>query len=138
MRSIFGRARVTQTVRPLRIARRQFCRRHQRQLGGLPALKTVFQRFGRGVELSQPGRGALGELRAAHGRPRWPSGPKIPRPSRRRPGGFACTAPGNQPGIGGEILFGADVDQGRGVRVPISRESLSADMVVNDDMNAPS
>src|SRR5437868_14095717 len=50
---------------PLRVAGRQFRGRHQGKLGSLPALKTALERFRTHVEVSQPGRSALGELLAA-------------------------------------------------------------------------
>ena len=65
MRSTLGRARVTQTVRPLRVARRQLARVDQRQLCSLPALEPALQRLGLDAELPQPGRRALREFCAA-------------------------------------------------------------------------
>ena len=47
MRSIFGRARVTQTVRPCASRGGSFAVRHQRQLGGAPGLEAALERFGR-------------------------------------------------------------------------------------------
>src|SRR5260370_22840955 len=43
----------------LRVAGGEFRCRHQRKLGGFPALKTAFERFGFDVEGSPPRRGAL-------------------------------------------------------------------------------
>ena len=65
MRSIFGRARVTQTVRPFASRAGSFVRRHQRQLCRLPAFETAFERLGLDVEMPQPGGGALREFLAA-------------------------------------------------------------------------
>ena len=115
MRSIFGRARVTQTVRPCASRVGQFLRRHQRQLGGLPAFKAALQRFGCDVEM--PSQAAVPSASF------WPrrQTTMAERPENSRPQSAASlmAAPdraGNQPGIGGKILVGADVDQGRGVR----------------------
>ena len=129
MRSIFGRARVTQTVRPCASRGGQFFGRHQRQLCGLPALKAAFQRFGRNIEMPQPGRGALRELLAAQADDDGRAAGKFLAPV----GGFLVAAPdgaGNQPLVGGEILVGPNVDQGRRVRRADQAESLSGEIVV--------
>ena len=65
MRSIFGRARVTQTVRPCASRAGSFARRHQRQFCGFPAFKTALEHFGRYVLMPEPRPRCLRELLAA-------------------------------------------------------------------------
>ena len=107
MRSIFGRARVTQTVRPRAVARRQLAGRHHRSAPGRPALLPPSSCSAATPEARSERGDALAELR--------PSGPADRRPpaARRKAGrpagGVAPRTPdraGNQAGIGGEILIG--------------------------------
>ena len=64
MRSIFGRARVTQTVRPSASRGGSAASRHQRQAGRGPGRMPALEDLGRGAGMAQPRRDALAELAA--------------------------------------------------------------------------
>ena len=133
MRSIFGRERVTQTVRPRRGAAACSAPSAGRPRPGCDA---ALEGIGRHALVAKPGRRPLAELQPVAGRSRSRSGRRTPEPTRT-----ACRRPphraGNQPGIGGEILIEADIDQGRTLRRADRRASLSGEMALIDDMVRP-
>jgi hypothetical protein len=99
----------------LGIAGREFRGGHQRQFGGLPAFEAALQRFGIDAEMSQPGRGALGELLAAQADDNGRTSGEFSAPI----GGLLMVTfdgTGNQPRVGGKVLVGAHVDQDRHIR----------------------
>ena len=59
MRSIFGRARVTQTVRPCASRGGSFDGGTSGSFAVLPALEAAFERLGGNAGVPQPGGGAL-------------------------------------------------------------------------------
>ena len=71
----------------LRVARRQFRCRHQRQLGRLPALEAALERLGFDVERAAARPPCPARASGRAGRRRWPIVRRTPRPSRRRPRG---------------------------------------------------
>ena len=62
MRSIFGRVRVTQTVRPLVIPFRHMVWPHQQAFAFHPGLEAPFEVFGARARMAQPGRDALAQF----------------------------------------------------------------------------
>ena len=115
MRSIFGRARVTQTVRPCA------------SRGGSFDASTSgsFASF----QPSKPPSSVSADTSACRSQAAVPCASFSPRrqttmaerPANSPPQSAACSmvAPdraGDQPRVGGKILVGADVDQGRGIR----------------------
>ena len=62
MRSIFGRARVTQTVRPCVIPCRHMVGPHQQALAFDPGLEAAFEVFGARTGVAQPGGDALAQF----------------------------------------------------------------------------
>ncbi len=64
MRSILGRARVTQTVRPCASRGGSFAAGHQRQAGLRPGLEAALEAVGRHAGVAEPGGDALAELQA--------------------------------------------------------------------------
>ena len=64
MRSIFGRARVTQTVRPCASRGGSLDFRHERQLAA-PGVEAALERLGGDADVPQPGGDAVGELLTA-------------------------------------------------------------------------
>ena len=94
MRSILGRARVTQTVRPCASRGGSFAGRHERQARPAPGLEAAFEHFGR-----RRRRAAARRRRPALSFwPLWQTTtaerPENSPPSRRRPRGGAGRAPG--------------------------------------------
>ena len=122
----------------LRVARRQFRRRHQRQLGGLPALETAFERFGLDMEhaAARPRCPARASGRA--GRRRWPSRPENSSPQSAASSWMRLTAPGISRGSAAKSSSVRTSISAGIFAVPIRRASLSGDIVVGDDMDAPS
>ncbi len=62
MRSIFGRARVTQTVRPCVITVRHMIGAHQQAACLHPGFETPFEAFGARAGVAQPGCDTLAEF----------------------------------------------------------------------------
>ena len=123
----------------LRVARRQF-RAGPAAVCLLPGFEAAFQSFGRDIEhgAARPPCPALSFSPRMADR-RWPGRPvNSPLPL----GGLLVAAPdraGNQPRIGGEILIGSDVDQGRACSACRSGAPVfQREIVVYDDMNASS
>ena len=139
IRSIFGRARVTQTVRPCGIPRRKLglrapsagrprptrARRPRASPPGCPQWRSQaatpwlsFSPFWQMTTAERPG-----ELR---------------RPVGDRAEGAADRAR-DQARVGGEVLVGLDIDEGRAIGPCRSgAASLSGEMVLIDDMDASS
>ena len=112
MRSIFGRARVTQTVRPCRVARRQLGGRDERQAGFAPASMPPSSAIGGDARMAEPGRDALAELQALLADDDGGAAGEVLPPSADGSAWERRHEPGMQPRIGGEILVGADIDEG--------------------------
>src|SRR5260221_26796 len=114
IRSIFGRDRVTQTVRPRPSRFGILPAGHGRKLGLLPTNVTAFEDFRRDLVVAQPGGGTLAQFLAfladhhdgLAGQPRSPFLDLRVRPPRRTR---------DQAGVGPEIFIDADVDQRRRV-----------------------
>ena len=64
-RSIFGRARVTQTVRPCLSALRHMVGPHQQAFACNPGLEAAFEIFGARAGVAQPGGDALAQFLSA-------------------------------------------------------------------------
>ena len=99
----------------LLVERRHLGGRHCRQVGLAPALEAVFEPVRRNAGVAQPGGDALAELRSALADHNGGAAGEFRCPSRRI-GMAAAHGAGNEPGIGAEVLVGANVDQGRAMR----------------------
>ena len=113
MRSTFGRARVTQTVRPCASSGGILSVGDERQAGLAPALEAVLQAVGRHAGVPQPGGDALAQLGALLADHDGGMAVEFVRPVRGFGVGAAHRA-GNQLGIGAEVLVGADIERGQG------------------------
>ena len=100
----------------LGVARRQFRCRHQRQFGGLPALEAALERL-------RPSTWRCRSQAAVPWASFWPRRqttmadlPANSSPQSAAASWLRLTAPGIEPRIGGKVLVGAHVDQGRHIR----------------------
>ena len=84
MRSIFGRARVTQTVRPRPSRAGSLAARNERQAGLRPGLEAARQRLGRHALVPEPGGDALAQLLSALADDDRGAARELRRPVRRR------------------------------------------------------
>ena len=115
MRSIFGRARVTQTVRPSRSRFGSFACGTSGSFACSPGLEAAFEHFGRRAGLPQPGGRAFAELQAPLADDDRLT-PAIARAHSAEAFVRAARRAGNKARIGGKVLVGADVDEHRRVR----------------------
>ena len=116
MRSTFGRARVTQTVRPCLSSGGILAVGTSGKLGLAPTFEAVLEPVRRHAGMAQPGRHALAELGAFLADHDRGAAARIPVPN---PDGSACGRRielGISRGIGVEILLGPDIDQDRAMR----------------------
>ena len=115
MRSIFGRARVTQTVRPCASRGGSFAAGTSGSLAAFQPSKPPSSASAATPACRSQAAAPCAELLAALADDDGRAAGEFLAPV----GGVLMAAPdraGNQPRIGGKILVGADVDQGRGLR----------------------
>ena len=121
----------------LRVARRQFRCRHQRQLGRLPALEAAFERLGFDAEC----RSQAAVPCASFSPRRQTTMAERPENSSPQSAAFSwlrLTAPGISRGSAAKSSSVRTSISAGIWAVPIRRASLSDDIVVGDDMVAPS
>ena len=135
MRSIFGRERVTQTVRPCGSRGGSFAFGHQRQARLRPGGMAADENFGRRrAGVTQPGRHALAELLAFVADDDGGSPREFRRPRRHSFVRIGGLAPGMKRGSAANSSFARTSMSAGPCGTPIRRASFSADMVLNDDM----
>ena len=129
MRSIFGRARVTHTVRPCASRGGSFDAGPAASFAAFQPSKPPSSDFGRHADCRSQAAVPCASF--------WPrrQTTTAERPANSSPqsGGVLCVAPdgaGDQPRVGGEILVGTDVDQGGHVRRADQSCKLVGDMVL--------
>ena len=115
---------------PGRRAAAVFSAQHQRKFCGFPALKAAFQRFGGTSDVAAARRRCLARASRRAGRRQWPCGRRTPRPSRPASSWLRLTVPGISRGSAAKSSSVRTSIRTGMFAVPISRASLSGDIVV--------
>ena len=136
MRSIFGRARVTQTVRPCGSRGGSLACRHERQAALRPGVEAAVENFGGSPGVAQPGRNALAELQALRqmtttDRPRNSAAQSAALSGERR------TEPGMSRGSARKVVVRAHIDERGAFRRADQASEFFEAMLLMEDMMRP-